>query len=62
MARKISLAASIRAMKIGDILEFPIKRYSTVQSTASREGLIHERVYSTETIREDKVICVKRIK
>lgn len=62
MARKNSLAVAIREMKIGEIREYPLDRYSTVQSTASREGLVNSRVYTTESDRERRIISIKRLK
>lgn len=40
MARKSSLTVKIRQLKIGESAIFPIERLATVQSSASREGLI----------------------
>lgn len=61
MARKNSLTAAIRALEVGERKEFPIERMSTVQSSASREGLISGRVYTTESSREKRVVSVIRI-
>ena len=62
MARKRSLTAEIRQLKIGESAIFPIERLATVQSSASREGLIRDRVYTTEADRESRIITVTRKK
>lgn len=62
MARKRSLTAEIRQLKIGESAIFPIERLATVQSSASREGLISDKVYTTEADRENRTITVTRKK
>ena len=62
MARKSSLTAEIRQLKIGESSIFPIERLATVQSSASREGLISGKVYTTEADRESRTITVTRKK
>lgn len=59
MARKNSLTNSIREMRVGQIIEFPIERCTSVQSVASVTGLRYDRHYTTETFREKRVIKVK---
>uniref|UniRef100_UPI003FA13832 hypothetical protein n=1 Tax=Prevotella fusca TaxID=589436 RepID=UPI003FA13832 len=62
MARKNSLTSEIRALEKGQSAIFPIERLATVQSSASREGLISGRVYTTEADRENRTITVTRKK
>lgn len=56
------IRSSLRSMKEGDVLRFPIARLSVVRSTASTLGTELGRKYSTLISQKDKCIEVFRVK
>lgn len=60
MAKKRTLTGELEAMQIGDIKEYPASLCMTVRSMASMLGFKLDRIYSTATDRDRRIIIVKR--
>lgn len=60
MAKKRTLTSELEAMKIGDIKEFPASLCFSVRSMASMLGFKLDRIYSTATDRERRIVSVTR--
>lgn len=55
------LSAQIRAMEVGERVEFPLKNLSTVRVYACVQGLQDEKKFTTSINKENKTIAVTRI-
>ena len=66
MRRKLGMdspiRSSLRSMKEGDIVRFPLARLSVVRATASVLGIELGRKHSSTVFRHDKYIQVIRLK
>ncbi len=55
------IRATLKDMKVDDIIHFPISRLSVVRSTSSTLGLELDRVYSVKQNRSERTADVTRI-
>ena len=60
--QKIPLRPQIRALSLGQTIDFPILRMPTVKSTCTDLGIIYSRKFKTKLNREQGIITVTRIK
>jgi hypothetical protein len=62
MKEKKTLLGTIKSMKNGDVLSFPIERVTTVRASATVVSMQLRREYKTYTDREKGIIVVERTK
>ncbi len=60
MAKKRTITSELEPMQVGETKSFPAALSITVRSMASMLGFKWDRVYTTETDRERKIILVTR--
>lgn len=65
MAKKIppkqNVSASIRALDVGDVADFPLNRYNYVVSCRSRVALSKGTAYTSEINRDNDTVRITRI-
>lgn len=58
---KINVAATLKAMKVGEKKTFPIERGQYVKNVASQRGFIWGMTFTTSNNRLDRTVIVTRI-
>lgn len=56
----ISMRTSIKNMKVGESINFPIEKIRTIRVLASDLGLQYNRLYRTRASRQNRTITVIR--
>lgn len=58
--KKVKVRPALTAMEVGEQLTFPIENTKSVRAQSSDLGLILDRIYKTETNRDERTITVTR--
>ena len=58
----LPIVPTLRDMKIGEMVTFPLCRLNSVKNTCSNVSLLYKRKYTTKISRPDDIVKVFRIK